>query len=202
MISNILLMLLIFLILSSSIYILILYLYNKTKRCKTSGSELSLEILNDDNEIRLIESKDSKFSKYVIKRNMIKLSTKTYYNKDLFSCTVASLLAGYSTIKNKYFDILGKIFNNFRFITFSPIITIIINIAASYKTDAKIGTVILLIVCIYQYFLNDIHINVLDKLKEIPEEILNILNRIIILDKIFFISTLIGILRLVIIIIN
>ena len=202
MINNILLILIIILIVFGYSYIFILYISNKDKSIKTTSYEISLELLNDDTSIRLVEKKSSYFSTYSIRRNMIKLSSKTYYGEDVFSCFVGSFLSGYEIVNNKYISILGKIFKNLRIISFAPIILLIINILTTNQTDAKIAIIITLLIGIYQYILYDIHKEILDVTSTIDKKIRLVFNKMLTIDKMFFITSLIAILRFVIIILN
>jgi len=202
MINKILLIIGIILISIAYINILILYLTNKNKNTKTTAQELSLKILDNEYSINLIKSNESIFSKYNIKRNMVKLSSNTYDSSNYFSQSIASILSGYAISNSKYLNIIGKIFKELKFISFSPIIVIIISIFTRSSGDSRISIILLIIIAIYLYILNIINTDTISKLDIKKEEISKLLNTFNNTNTIFFISTLIEIIRLVVIILN
>lgn len=201
MIKKILLILGIALIVISYFLILISYLKTMKKKSAKTAQELSLEILNDETNINLIETKDSYFSKYNLKRKTVKLATNTYNSNNYFKLAIASLLSYFSISNHKYLNLLSKIFTNLRFISFSPLIVIMASIFSQNIGDSKLGLVLFLIIATYQYLLNTIYIEVLAD-KEIEQPIKKILNTFIVTSKIFFIATLLETARLIIIIFN
>lgn len=203
MLNQILTVLIIILITIGYLIILFTYLTNKKNNTRgKSASSLVLDLLNNDSTINLIESKESIFSKYNIKRKMVKLSSNTYDNNSYFSQAIAMLLSGYSLINNKYLSFLGKIFNELKIVTFSPLIVILVNIFATNIADSRIAIIILIIIAIYQYILNDINSNAISEVKSKDIKINKILVTLTKVNTLFFITTLIGILRLIIIILK
>ena len=201
MISNIILIICIILTIVPYILLLITYFTNN-KDYKITASENILKLLDNDNNINFIENKDSYFSHYNIKRRIIKLSSKTYDSKKYFHIAVSSLLAGYSLIKIKSMDYLSYIINNLKIITILPIISIILSIYARNTKDAKIAIIILVLIGIIQYLINTLTTLSINTVKIKEERINKILNVFLVNTKIYFICTLLQILRLVIVVLN
>ena len=202
MISNILLIIIIIIVILGYLIIIFTYLLNKNKTKDITASDEVLNILNNDNAINLIEDSDSYFSHYNIKRNIVKLKSKTYNSKDIFSIAIASLLSGYSLAKNNLLNYVSYIFKELKFFSFSSIIAIIISYIVTNAGDSKIAIVIFILIAIYQYILNTLNtsaIEIINNKEKNINKILNILNKT---TTIFFISTLILIIRLVVIILN
>lgn len=204
MLDKILTLLVIVLIPIGYLILLFTYLTNKkkTKQEENNASNIVLNLLNNNSSINLIESKRSIFSKYNIQRKMVKLTSNTYDNNSYFSQAIASLLSGYALINNKYLELIGKIFNELKFTTFSPLLIIIINIFTNNIADAKIAVIILIIIAIYQFMLNDINNNAILEIKSKNIKVNKILNVMEKINTLFFVTTLIEILRLVIIILR
>lgn len=202
MMSKILLIASTILILYAYIKILIIYLNNKNKKTKTTAQEIALNILKNKYSINLIKNNTSYFSKYNINRHMVKLSANTYNNSDYFSQSVATLLSGYAISNNKYLNIINKIFKELKIISFSPIIAITISIFTNNIGDSRISIILLLIIAIYQYILNIINTESINKINIKSEEVKKIINSLNNTNTIFFITTLIQIIRLVVIILN
>ncbi len=201
MISNILLMVAISLTLISYIRLIVIYLSNQKEKTTTTSSELVLKILDNENSIHLIESKESYFSKYNIQRKMVKLSSNTYDSTNPVSKSVAALLAGYALSDNSSLKIISKVFKEIRIISTSPILAIAVSIFTTNMGDAKISIIILIIIATYQYLLNSMNVEAMEKVnqKGKTQEILLVISQII---TVFFISTLIQIIRLVVILLN
>lgn len=202
MISQVLLTIIIVLTIFSYGYIVILYFINKDKESNKTGSELALKILNNDYEIKVIESKGKIFSTYSFRRKMIRLSTKTYYGKDYFSLYVSYLLSGYEIVKNKYTELISKVFQNMKIVSFSGIITCIISIITNNSIDSKFAIIACIIISVYNYLIYSIHINIKEKIKKIDKKVIEIFDKMLFINKLFFITTLIAILRFIIIILN
>ena len=199
MISNILLIISITMVLIPYLLLFISYLSNK-EEAKITASEMINKILKDNN-INYIEDKNIYFSHYNIKRKMIKLSTKTYYSNKYFSLAIASLLAGYSMINDKAITYLSKIINKLKIITIIPIISILLSIFAHTIKDSKIALILLIIIAIIEYIIYNLTETAIEKIKIKNNKINKIINTFTINNKIFFIATLIQILRIAIIII-
>ena len=201
MISNILLITAIILTIAPYLMLVITYL-TSNKEYKITASENILKLLDNDNNINFIENKESYFSHYNIKRKMIKLSSNTYDSKKIFHIAVSSLLAGYSLINNKIINYLSYIINKLKIITIIPIISIILSIYAHSIKDAKIGLIILLIIGIIQYIINNLTTTAISNVNIKEERITKTLNIFLLNTKLYFICTLIQILRLVIIVLK
>ena len=83
-----------------------------------------------------------------------------------------------------------------------PIISIILSIYASNIADSKIALIIIIIIAIIQYVLNALTEIAVNNVKKNNTKINNILDTFLLTTKIYFIATLVQILRLVIIIIK
>ena len=215
MLINILLLISILLILIA--YLNIVLKFIKTKNIKIdnlTGFDLAKELTSNYDEINIVESRDINISKYNLKRRVIRLTTKDYNSNNINTLSKISLLSGYSLInlnKDKNIEYLSKIFKSIDYLNKSPILAIIISLLVRKIGDAKIALILLIIISIYQYLINEINITskeeTTNNLKEIIKDnnyslLENIQNSYLLLNKISFITTLILILRLVLIIIN
>ena len=215
MLNKLLLIISVILILFSYMRIILMYL--KTKNIKLddmTGFDLAKELTSNYDEINIVESREVSISKYNLKRRIIKLNYKDYTMNNIFTLTKSSLLTGYSLIalnKDKNIEILSKIFNNIDYLNKSSIVTILISCLVKAKGDAKIALILLSLILIYQYLINEININSKEQTKEQLKDLLEEKNYLLLetiqnsylnLNKISFITTLILILRLVLIIIN
>ena len=202
MISYILLIISIIITILGYLLLIFTYLLNKNKTKDITASDQVLKILDDENAINLIEDKDAYFSHYNIKRDIVKLKTKTFNSKDIFSISIATLLSSYSLIKNNFFKYISYIFKEIKFFSIIPLITIILSYIVQNSGDSKIAIVIFIIIAIYQYLINTINTEAINKLNIEDKDINKILNIINKTSTIFFINTLIQIIRLVVIILN
>lgn len=182
--------------------LVICYIVNRNSCGNVTGSELGLKILDNEYSINLIKSKESIFSKYSIKRRMVKLSSNTYDSNNYFSLAISSLLAGYSIITNKLLDFIGKIFKEIKFVSFSSVVVVVASGFTRSVGDAKICMVVLVLIAIYQYILNNINVEAIEKIDSKDEKINKILKLFTITTMMSFIITLTQILRLVIIILE
>lgn len=201
MINKILLIIGIILTIVPYLILLITYISNRKKTNITTSDNI-IKILKNDNKISFIESKDSFFSYYNIKRKIIKLSKETYDSNTYFHVALSSLLVGYSLINNNIINYLSYIINKLRIISIMPIISIILSIYASNIADSKIALIIIIIIAIIQYILNALTEIAVNNVKKNNTKINNILDTFLLTTKIYFIATLVQILRLVIIIIK
>lgn len=215
MLINILLLISILLILIA--YLNIVLKFIKTKNIKIdnlTGFDLAKELTSNYDEINIVESRDINISKYNLKRRVIRLTTKDYNSNNINTLSKISLLSGYSLInlnKDKNIELLAKIFKSIDYLNKSPILAIIISLLVRKIGDAKIAILLLVIISIYQYLINEINITskeeTTNKLKDLLKDnnysiLENIQNSYLLLNKISFITTLILILRLVLIIIS
>ena len=84
MANTIILVISLSLVIYGYIKLLITYILNRDKKYKNKAYEVVIKLLDDESSINLIESKESSFSKYNIKRKMVKLSENTYDNDNIF----------------------------------------------------------------------------------------------------------------------
>ena len=201
MASTIILIISLALVIYGYIKLLITYILNRNKKYKNKAYEVVIKLLDDESSINLIESKESSFSKYNIKRKMVKLSENTYYNDNIFRVSVASMLSGYALSKSKYLQTLFTIFKELKVFSYSAIICIIISILTTNMGDAKISIVLVSLIAVYQYILNLINVEALDNV-DVSKEVNGIMNTFNKVNNIFFISSLVQIVRLVVIILN
>lgn len=215
MIKNLLLVVSLMMLFISYIRIILIYLKTKNKRiANITGFDLAKEIASNYEEINIVESKEIAISKYNLKRNIIKLTSKNYEENDIFTLTISACLSGYSLAninQNKYLKLLSKITSNIDYLPKSSILTLIISILTTNIGDAKIGIILLGVILIYQYILIQINtesyqyskesLNKLisnEELAKVEKVYLSLLS----LHTISFITTLILILREVLMIIN
>ena len=79
-------------------------------------------------------------------------------------------------------------------------ISCLISIISKTSMDAKISILLLILILIYQYIIYDQNIEAIDKLEVKEKDIIESLNKIILISKIFFVTTLVQILRLILMI--
>lgn len=171
-------------------YLWFIVLYIMGRRYKTKDNSLELILKREgSSSINVIKSPDSIFSKYNTVRSMINLSDKSYDKSDLFSVTVSYILSGYAVLKEKFF-IISKVFRNVRIISFLPIVSVGIAFICNSRVDSMIGLVGLVVILIYLYMIDDINNNLIDNSK-IDKNIILCTKKVIIINRLFFISTLI-----------
>ena len=198
-------------------YINIILKFIKTKNINIdnlTGFDLAKELTSNYDEINIVESSDISISKYSLKRRVIRLTNKDYNSNDINTLAKISLLSGYSLInlnKEKNIEYLSKMFKSIDYLNKSPILSLIISALAQSKGDAKIALILLIIIATYQYLINEINITskeeTTNKLKYLLKDnnyslLESIQNSYLSLNKISFITTLILILREVLLIIN
>lgn len=214
MLSDVLLLVSIVLVIIA--YIRIILIYFKTKKIKieeVTGFDIAKELTSNYDEINIVESKEVSISKYNLKRQIIRLTSNDYNSNNIFTLSTSSLLAGYSLSKlnkDKNIQLFSKVFSNIDYLNKSAPLAIIISLLATNIGDAKISIIILIIILFYQYLINEINNTskeIINKTSEIIVEKENYLliekiqNTFLELNKISFITTLILILREIIIII-
>lgn len=213
MIKNILILISIIIIVISYLRIILIYLKNRNiKSNSLTGFDLAKEITSNYDEINIVESKEINISKYNLKRRIIRLTNKNYESNNLFTLAITSCLSGYSLAninKDKYIELLSKILPSIDYLGKTSIIALIIAVMTNNAGDAKIGVFLLGIILIYQYIIiqinsvsNEYTKKELKKIvtkKELPK-LEEILNSFLSLHTISFITTLILILREILII--
>lgn len=185
---------------------LLQYIINNNKKINSmTGFDLAKEITLDYDNINIVESIEINLSNYHLKRNVIRLTKKTYESNSLFSLIISSYLSCLSLVNNKYINQLKKVLPRIDYLNKSPIIMLILLYIINTITDAKIGTILGLIILIYQYYYLQItseSIAIAKKKKIIKKEIIEGLEKIYLSNKLFFISTLTILLKFAIIIIK
>ena len=212
---NLLLIISIILILVSYTRIILIYLSTKSINIDDmNGFDLAKELTLKYDEINIVESKEINISKYNFKRRVIRLTTKDYNSNNIFNLSKITLLSGYSIINianDKYLSLLGRVLPNIDYLNKSSLIALFISILARTTKDAKISIILLIIILIYQYLINEINIisknETMKKLNSILKtnyynKILQVEDIYLLINKISFITTLILIFRNILIIIN
>lgn len=194
--SNILLI--ISIVLTLLCYILIFISSLTSKNGQETASEAVIRLTKDDNGLRLVESKDNLLNKYQLKRKIIKLKEKTYSSKSYFSLSIAYLLSGYSKLKESSLEYLSKVIPYFYYLSFTPIISLIIALVIKTSMDAKIGVVIFILILIYQNILSNLNTKAIDLVNDDNKDITKYLNNIIFISKVFILSTIIQLIRMII----
>lgn len=191
----------ILLIISIALTILCYFLFFITSLTSKNGSETAAEavirLTKNDNGLRLVESKDNVLSKYQLKRKIIKLKEKTYSSKSYFSLSIAYLLSGYSKLKETSLEYLSKVIPYFYYLSFTPIISLIIALVIKTSMDAKIGIIFFVIILVYQNILSDLNTKAIALVKDDNDEINKHLTNIIFASKIFILSTMLQIIRMI-----
>lgn len=191
----------ILLIISIALTILCYFLFFITSLTSKKGSETAAEavirLTKNDNGLRLVESKDNVLSKYQLKRKIIKLKEKTYSSKSYFSLSIAYLLSGYSKLKENSLEYLSKVIPYFYYLSFTPILSLIIALIIRTSMDAKIGIIFFVIILVYQNILSDLNTKAIDLVKDDNDEINKHLTNIIFASKIFILSTMLQIIRMI-----
>lgn len=191
-------LLIISIVLTLLCYILIFISSLTSKNGQETASETVIRLTKDDNGLRLVESKDNILNKYQLKRKIIKLKEKTYSSKSYFSLSIAYLLSGYSKLKESSLEYLSKVIPYFYYLSFTPIISLVITLVIKTSMDAKISIIIFIIILIYQNILSNLNTKAIDLVKDDNKYITKYLNNIIFISKVFILSTIIQLIRMII----
>lgn len=191
-------LLIISIVLTLLCYILIFISSLTSKNGQETASETVIRLTKDDNGLRLVESKDNILNKYQLKRKIIKLKEKTYSSKSYFSLSIAYLLSGYSKLKESSLEYLSKVIPYFYYLSFTPIISLVITLVIKTSMDAKISIIIFIIILIYQNILSNLNTKAIDLVKDDNKYITKYLNNIIFISKVFILSTIIQLMRMII----
>jgi len=215
MIINGLLLISIVVIIISYLRIILIYFSTKNKRVEdVTGFDVAKELTSNYNEINIVESKEINISKYNLKRKIIRLTNKNYESNNIFTLSISSFLAGYSLInlnKDKNIQTLSNILPNIDYLNKSALIALLISIFTNKAGDVKIGIILLIIILIYQYLIVEINNTSKEEITKPLKKILSkkdyslietVQNSFLSLNKISFITTLVLIIREVLIIIN
>lgn len=180
----------------------ITYVATKDQKFKKTAQETVIDLLKENPNINVIKNNSKLFSKYNIKRKIVKLSSNTYDSNSYFSNAVASLLSGYELSKNKALTYLSYVFNELKVISLMPVIVIILSILVTNAIDAKIYILASIIVLIYQYIINNITMEATQKVNSSDNKLNNTLNIFNKCSTLPFVITLTQILRMIIIIMD
>lgn len=191
-------LLIISIVLTLLCYILIFISSLTSKNGQETASEAVIRLTKEDNGLRLVESKDNILNKYQLKRKIIKLKEKTYSSKSYFSLSIAYLLSGYSKLKESSLEYLSKVIPYFYYLSFTPIISLVITLVIKTSMDAKISIIIFIIILIYQNILSNLNTKAIDLVKDDNKYITKYLNNIIFISKVFILSTIIQLIRMII----
>ena len=170
-----------------------------------SGFDMAKDITSNYQDINIVLASNLWISKYYLKRKVIRLSKKDYSSSDFFSLFVVSYLSCISLVENKYMSLLSKIFPSIDYINKSSIILMVLSCFLYTKSDARIGIVLGIIILIYQYFylqiVNDVLFIAKDRIVYEKEKMLQKLQHLYVMNQLLFISSLIFLLRFIVIII-
>lgn len=191
-------LLIISIVLTLLCYILIFISSLTSKNGSETAYEAVIRLTKEDNGLRLVESKDNILNKYQLKRKIIKLKEKTYSSKSYFSLSIAYLLSGYSKLKESSLEYLSKVIPYFYYLSFTPIISLVITLVIKTSMDAKIGIIIFIIILIYQNILSNLNTKAIDLVRDDNKYITKYLNNIIFISKVFILSTIIQLIRMII----
>ena len=186
----------------------LLILFYKNKLTDTDGFNITKDILNDFDSINIIEN-NSYFTIYNIKRKVIKIASKCYYDKSISSLSIPLMEAGISIVdnkKNKFISFFSIIISNLKYLYILPICAIFFNSIFTSSIDAKIGFYVLILFSVISYIFISIKTdsalvisNKLSRIKLVNKDermkINNFLDKIILFDKFIFIGELIMIIR-------
>ena len=178
-------------------YILTLISSLTSKKGSETAAEAVIRLTKNDNGLRLVESKDNIFNKYQIKRKIIKLKEKTYSSKSYFSLSIAYLLSGYSKLKDDTLEYLGKVIPYFYYLSFTPILSLVIGLVIKTSMDAKIGIVLFVLILVYQNIISNLNAKAIDLVKDDNSDVTRYLTNIIFASKIFILSTMIQLIRMI-----
>ena len=210
MISYILLIISIMIVMMSYLVLIINRVSNSNKIINDyTGFDVAKDVTTNYDEINIVSSNDIVSSEYDIKRNVIRLNTKNYDGNSYNDIAIASLLAGFSLVRNENSDYFkfSFIFKKIRGISLVSLLMVVISYFISNIGDARIGIVLFLGLLVYLYMRYQIVVSAnsfiesnLDK--KIYANIKSVIVGYINFYKLSFIVSLVMILRLVVIILG
>ncbi len=184
-----------------SIIFILYFKYKNDTNHSCNGFDVAKSITSDYENINIVESSNSFISRYYINRNVVRLTKRVYSGSDIFSFSVAAYLSGISFVNHQYLSWIGKIIPSFDFFNKSSIIFSVISYFFYSKGDARIGMILGLFILIYQYFyLQFFSLSMgysLDKIRDNKDKIGCVLVWVYRCNVLFFISSLIFMLRFV-----
>lgn len=182
---------------------------SKRKIDNCVGFDVSKEVTSNYDTINIISSSNIIVSEYDVRRNIIRLNAKNYDGDTYNDILISALLAGYSVVNgmNSSLFKFSFIFKKIRCISLGPLLMIFMSYFVRSIGDAKVGMVLFLVFLVYQYMRYLIIISAADIIKnnlseEIYSKIELSLEKNIIFNKVFFIASLVMILRMVVIILE
>ncbi len=202
------------LILSGFIGYFFLVVFSNKKITNSNGFNVTKDILNEYDSINIIENK-SYFTVYNIKRKVIKIASKCYYGNTLSDVAIPLIEAGTSIIhdkKNKFINVCSNILPNLKLLYILPMLAVILNTNSYGTTDAKIGIIILIVLCFISYMVIGIKTEIYNWLgkkisksdvsKENVPKVINFVNKVILMDKFIFLGEAVMIIRFVAMLLN
>lgn len=185
------------------IYIVYYFIYHKDLLKDINGFDMAKEITSDYDSINVVESQGL-YSKYYLNRKVIKLTPRVYSSSDIFSLTLVAILSSISLLNNKYIKFMSRFLPFISFCDKSSIVMVILSLVFYSKGDARIGIILGIIILVYQYCYRQIIYDSTeicrDKIKIKKEEFSIIMGRICSSHTLFFISSLIFLLRFILIV--
>ncbi len=189
-------------------YIVLILINNKKKLKKVDGFNATKDILHDYDNINIVKN-NGYVTCYNIKRKVIKIANKMYDGKSVSDVSIPLIEAGISAAdnsKNKAINIFRYIIPNLKLLYILPIILIAINSVTYNISDAKVGVVFGLIFGIISFILINIKCDSRDyiyfNLKNNRKEILDFVNKVILMDKIILVGEIVFIMRCLLILFN
>ncbi len=202
-------------IFSFILYFILILVGRRREITGSDGFNITKDMLDEYDSINIVENKGY-FTVYNIKRKVIRIASRCYYGKSVSDIAIPLIEAGISSIdnyKNKTINTFRNIVPNLKCLYILAIIAIFINESTYNISDAKVSIIIIGIFSIINYLIIGIkseaniwiskrikHIKTINKNNQ--EKVLKLINNILLLDKIVFISELIMIIRYVWIIIE
>lgn len=200
MIDKILFIVGISLIIFGYLYYFYIWFIERKNKNNITSLDLAVKVFNN-NSINVVESNNSYFSKYNIKRKLVKISSDSYDKNDYFSLAVVALLSGFSKIESKFLEILGKVKSEISIIGFSPILVILISFFCSSQLDMKIGIFLVGLILVYQYVIDDSYGKIIDSFKSDDTKLINTMCKLRKVNTLFFLGGLVEVIRFIILII-
>lgn len=132
---------------------LVVYLVYGNKKAKKTGYDAAFEVLKDDDTTKIVRGSNLVMSNYNGRRTAIRLSNRTYNGADSYSVAEGALLAGISLTskKSSAFSMIEKVFKNFRIVSASGVMALLVNLLVRGKADALLGIILFMVILVYQY---------------------------------------------------
>ena len=175
-----------------------MYIIGNKKKSHSTGYDVAFKLLEEEEDTKIVEGSSLFISEYDSGRDAIRLTTRAYNNKDNFTLFASALLSGFALNKNSsYLNILKRVFKKYRFLSFSPILIILMNILFG-AGDSVLGIIVALAILCYQYlyfnYLNEASLKAKNKVNDNVEKIFNMNIRV---NIIFMMSSIILLIKFV-----